>query len=216
MGEVVMRGNNVMSGYFADAAATEKAFRGGWFHSGDLAVMAPGRQHRAARPQQGHHHLRRREHLEHRGRADDLRPSGRARVRGRRDSARALGGATEGLRHAQPRRERERRRRSSRSAASGSPTTSALTRSSSGRCRRPRPARSRNSLCGSANGPGTRRASGRHSAAVGAQTRSGSSPQRHRVRRGRGVTRAVTLRRPRGACPSRPHRRSPAPTPFAG
>ena len=30
-GEVVMRGNNVMSGYFADQAGTEKAFRGGWF-----------------------------------------------------------------------------------------------------------------------------------------------------------------------------------------
>ncbi len=38
IGEVVMRGNNVMSGYFADEAATEKAFRGGWFHSGDLAI----------------------------------------------------------------------------------------------------------------------------------------------------------------------------------
>jgi fatty-acyl-CoA synthase len=38
MGEVVMRGNNVMSGYFANETATEKAFRGGWFHSGDLAV----------------------------------------------------------------------------------------------------------------------------------------------------------------------------------
>jgi fatty-acyl-CoA synthase len=41
MGEVIMRGNNVMSGYFADAAATERAFRGGWFHSGDLAVWHP-------------------------------------------------------------------------------------------------------------------------------------------------------------------------------
>ncbi|MDQ6807456.1 MAG: acyl--CoA ligase family protein [Actinomycetota bacterium] len=41
MGEVVMRGNNVMRGYFADPAATEKAFRGGWFHSGDLAVWHP-------------------------------------------------------------------------------------------------------------------------------------------------------------------------------
>jgi fatty-acyl-CoA synthase len=41
MGEVVMRGNNVMSGYFADEAATEKAFSGGWFHSGDLAVWHP-------------------------------------------------------------------------------------------------------------------------------------------------------------------------------
>jgi fatty-acyl-CoA synthase len=41
IGEVVMRGNNVMSGYFADEAATEKAFRGGWFHSGDLAAWHP-------------------------------------------------------------------------------------------------------------------------------------------------------------------------------
>ena len=41
MGEVIMRGNNVMSGYFADDAATEKAFRGGWFHSGDLAAWHP-------------------------------------------------------------------------------------------------------------------------------------------------------------------------------
>jgi fatty-acyl-CoA synthase len=41
MGEVVMRGNNVMSGYFADEAATESAFRGGWFHSGDLAIWHP-------------------------------------------------------------------------------------------------------------------------------------------------------------------------------
>jgi fatty-acyl-CoA synthase len=41
MGEVVMRGNNVMSGYFEDEAATSKAFLGGWFHSGDLAVWHP-------------------------------------------------------------------------------------------------------------------------------------------------------------------------------
>jgi fatty-acyl-CoA synthase len=41
MGEVVMRGNNVMKGYFDDEAATAEAFRGGWFHSGDLAVMHP-------------------------------------------------------------------------------------------------------------------------------------------------------------------------------
>ena len=41
MGEVVMRGNNVMKGYHADADATEKAFRGGWFHSGDLGVWHP-------------------------------------------------------------------------------------------------------------------------------------------------------------------------------
>jgi fatty-acyl-CoA synthase len=41
MGEVIMRGNNVMSGYFDDPAATEAAFAGGWFHSGDLAVWHP-------------------------------------------------------------------------------------------------------------------------------------------------------------------------------
>jgi len=41
MGEVVMRGNNVMSGYFDDQTATATAFAGGWFHSGDLAVWHP-------------------------------------------------------------------------------------------------------------------------------------------------------------------------------
>jgi fatty-acyl-CoA synthase len=41
MGEVVMRGNNVMAGYYNDPQATEKAFAGGWFHSGDLGVMHP-------------------------------------------------------------------------------------------------------------------------------------------------------------------------------
>ena len=38
MGEVVMRGNNVMKGYFDNPGATEEAFRGGYFHSGDVAV----------------------------------------------------------------------------------------------------------------------------------------------------------------------------------
>ena len=41
MGEVVMRGNMVMTGYFNDPEATADAFRGGWFHSGDLAVWHP-------------------------------------------------------------------------------------------------------------------------------------------------------------------------------
>jgi len=38
LGEVVMRGNNVMKGYFEAPDATVDALRGGWFHSGDLAV----------------------------------------------------------------------------------------------------------------------------------------------------------------------------------
>ena len=41
LGEVVMRGNIVMKGYFKDPPATAEAFRGGWFHSGDLAVLHP-------------------------------------------------------------------------------------------------------------------------------------------------------------------------------
>ncbi len=41
MGEVMMRGNVVMKGYLKDAEATRKAFEGGWFHTGDLAVKHP-------------------------------------------------------------------------------------------------------------------------------------------------------------------------------
>ena len=41
IGEVVMRGNVVMKGYFKNAASTERAFAGGWFHSGDLGVVHP-------------------------------------------------------------------------------------------------------------------------------------------------------------------------------
>jgi len=41
MGEVMMRGNVVMKGYLKDRAATEAAFAGGWFHTGDLAVKYP-------------------------------------------------------------------------------------------------------------------------------------------------------------------------------
>jgi fatty-acyl-CoA synthase len=41
LGEVIMRGNNVMKGYFEQPDATTEAFRGGWFHSGDLAVWHP-------------------------------------------------------------------------------------------------------------------------------------------------------------------------------
>ncbi len=41
MGEVMFRGNVVMKGYFRNAKATQEAFKGGWFHSGDLGVMHP-------------------------------------------------------------------------------------------------------------------------------------------------------------------------------
>jgi fatty-acyl-CoA synthase len=41
MGEVLMRGNIVMKGYLKNPRATEEAFAGGWFHTGDLGVMHP-------------------------------------------------------------------------------------------------------------------------------------------------------------------------------
>jgi fatty-acyl-CoA synthase len=41
MGEVMFRGNIVMKGYLKNPKASEEAFRGGWFHSGDLGVMHP-------------------------------------------------------------------------------------------------------------------------------------------------------------------------------
>jgi len=41
MGEIVMRGNTVMKEYFRDPEATAIAFKGGWFHSGDLGVRYP-------------------------------------------------------------------------------------------------------------------------------------------------------------------------------
>jgi fatty-acyl-CoA synthase len=41
MGEIMFRGNIAMKGYLKNPQATEDAFRGGWFHSGDLAVQYP-------------------------------------------------------------------------------------------------------------------------------------------------------------------------------
>jgi fatty-acyl-CoA synthase len=43
MGEIMFRGNIVMKGYLKNPASTDKAFEGGWFHTGDLAVMEPDR-----------------------------------------------------------------------------------------------------------------------------------------------------------------------------
>ena len=41
IGEIMMRGNVVMKGYLKNPKATQEAFAGGWFHTGDLAVMHP-------------------------------------------------------------------------------------------------------------------------------------------------------------------------------
>ncbi len=41
LGEIIIRGNAVMAGYYNDPEATQRAIRGGWFHSGDAAVVHP-------------------------------------------------------------------------------------------------------------------------------------------------------------------------------
>ena len=41
MGEIMIRRNSVMKGYYKNKEATEESFKDGWFHSGDLAVMYP-------------------------------------------------------------------------------------------------------------------------------------------------------------------------------
>ncbi len=41
LGEIMIRGNSVMKGYLKNPKATEEAFRGGWFHSGDIAFQHP-------------------------------------------------------------------------------------------------------------------------------------------------------------------------------
>ena len=43
MGEIMFRGNIVMKGYLKNPASTDKAFAGGWFHTGDLAVLESDR-----------------------------------------------------------------------------------------------------------------------------------------------------------------------------
>jgi len=47
LGEIMFRGNIVMKGYLKNAAATAQAFAGGWFHTGDLAVLEPDRYGRS-------------------------------------------------------------------------------------------------------------------------------------------------------------------------
>lgn len=44
-GEVVIRGHSVMSGYWGNEIATQEAFYGGWFHTGDLGLIAPSERY---------------------------------------------------------------------------------------------------------------------------------------------------------------------------
>ena len=156
IGEIMIRGNTVMLGYLKEPKATAEAFRGGWMHTGDLAVEHPDG------------------YIEIKDRAKDIIISGGenissveveialykhpavqlAAVVARPDEK--WGETPVRLRAAQARRERDRRRDHRVLPRSARAFQGAEDRSCSGRCRRPRPARSRNSCC--ASGRAARRA----------------------------------------------------------
>ena len=165
VGEVVMRGNDVMKGYSAGSRAPrQKRFAVGGSTPAIWRVMHPDGYRRAARPRQGHHHLRRREHLHHRGGAGRLdRPSrGAGVVRWSGDARRAAGASDrDGVRHHSAPGEPGRPRTSSSGtcAASGWPTSNAPRRSSSASSPRRPPARPRSSFCENGSGAGGRSAS---------------------------------------------------------
>ena len=94
MGELMLRGNTIMKGYLKNATATSDAFRRGWFHTGDLAVRHPDWLHRDQGPQQGHHHLGRREHQLARNRGVPVSAPPGDGSRGCGEARRPLGGDT--------------------------------------------------------------------------------------------------------------------------
>ena len=109
MGEIMFRGNITMKGYLKNPQATAEAFAGGWFHSGDLAVLQPDGYVEDQGPQQGHHHLRRREHQLARGRGRAVPPSGGARRGGGRAARSEVGRDAVRVRRAEARRRRSPR-----------------------------------------------------------------------------------------------------------
>ena len=143
LGEVMFRGNIVMKGYLKNRKATDEAFRGGWFHSGDLGVMHPGRLHPAEGPLQGHHHLRRREHLVDRGRGCALQASGGRGGGGGRQARREMGRNALRLRRAEAGQDGDGGGDHRLVPQPARPLQGARATSSSPKCRRRRPARCR-------------------------------------------------------------------------
>jgi fatty-acyl-CoA synthase len=146
-GEIVMRGNSVMKGYLKNPEATEEAFKGGYFHSGDIAVKHPDG------------------HLQIADRAKDIIISGGENVSSVEVEGTLMhhpavllcavvakpdekwGEVPCAFVELKPGHEATRRN-SSPSPANASPASRRRRRWCSRSCRRPPPARSRNSNCG--------------------------------------------------------------------
>ena len=144
LGEVMFRGNMVMKGYLKNQG-DRRGLRGRLVPFRRSRRQASGRLYPAQGPLQGHHHLRRREHLLDRGRGRALQASGGAGGGGGRQARREMGRDALRLHRAEAGQRARPRTRSSTGAASSSRATKCRATWSSPKSRRPRPARSRNS-----------------------------------------------------------------------
>ena len=90
LGEVLVRGETVMAGYWNNPGATKQTLRGGWLHTGDIGSL-DAQGFLTLRDQQGHDHLRRLQHLPARGGRNLAAAPARERGRGGRRARCGLG-----------------------------------------------------------------------------------------------------------------------------
>jgi long-chain acyl-CoA synthetase len=80
IGEMLVRGDTVMAGYWSNVAATAETLRNGWLHTGDVGSMDADGLPDAEGSQQGRNHLRRLQHLPARSRGSAAAPPGGGEV----------------------------------------------------------------------------------------------------------------------------------------
>ena len=102
-GEVVMRGDNVMDGYYKEPKATADVMTNGWLHTGDMAVWDEDNYIHIVDRKKDIIISRRRKYFVHRSGARDLRPPGGAGVRRSLGARSAVGRSARRLRGGQAR-----------------------------------------------------------------------------------------------------------------